>query len=328
MDTYQPTLNFKETEIAIKQIKDLFENKLANNLNLIRVSAPLFVAKDSGFNDDLNGVETPVSFLVQQEEMSIVHSLAKWKRYALKKYGFSTNFGLYTDMNAIRKDEKMDALHSIYVDQWDWEKVIDKKERNLSYLQKNVEIIYQVMKEVQTQITNLYPNLIAYLPEKIHFITTTEAEKKYPHLDSKMREYELCKKYGSVFLMQIGDTLPLSQLPHDLRAPDYDDWQLNGDILVYYPPLDTVLELSSMGIRVDEKSLMEQLKKASQTQRCSLFYHQMLLNQQLPFTIGGGIGQSRFCMLLLNKLHIGEVQSSYWSEEILLECQKKNIPLL
>ncbi len=327
---YHSKLNLIETEKAIKLIKDTFEIQLAKNLNLIRVSAPLFVKENSGFNDDLNGVERPVSFDIShiQEPASIVHSLAKWKRYALKRYRFEPHYGLYTDMNAIRRDEEMDALHSIYVDQWDWEKMINEEDRTLDYLKETVQVIYQALLKTQDVLLQNYPSLKSYLPDTIYFITTTELEKMYPQLNSKEREKEICKQHHAVFLMQIGDDLPINHQPHDLRAPDYDDWSLNGDILIYYPPLECAFEISSMGIRVNENKLNEQLKKAKQEHRKTLLYHQMLLNHELPLTIGGGIGQSRICMLLLNKIHIGEVQASLWSDKILKDCEEKGIILL
>ena len=326
----KPLLDLIHTELAIKLVKDNFEKNLAKKLNLIRVSAPLLIHPSTGLNDDLSGVERPVIFdlLHDKEPVAIVQSLAKWKRYALSKYQIASHAGLYTDMNAIRKDEKMDALHSIYVDQWDWEKKINLEDRNLSYLKKTVKQIYHALLQTQKCLLTKYPQLVAYIPKQIIFMTTAELEKKYPLYSPKEREYLICKEKKAVFLMQIGHQLPLSHASHDLRAPDYDDWNLNGDLLIYYPVIDQVVELSSMGIRVDENSLKEQLKLTNQEHKSQLMYHQMLLNHQLPLTIGGGIGQSRICMLLLNKRHIGEVQSSIWSKKVIEECQKDGIVLL
>ena len=327
---YQSLLNLKDTEKAIKIVKDTFEMHLAKNLHLLRVSAPLLVHPSTGLNDDLNGVERPVIFDVKEDEapVSVVQSLAKWKRYALKRYQFKMHQGLYTDMNAIRRDEALDALHSVYVDQWDWEKIIHIKERNLSYLKKIVTKIYHSLLQTQKKIHQVYPQLSSFLPSKIHFITTQELENRYPSLLPKEREYQICKQYQAVFLMQIGHSLNFSNQPHDLRAPDYDDWQLNGDLLIYYPILDCVIELSSMGIRVDKDSLLQQLQATNQTNKMTLMYHQMLIHQQLPLTIGGGIGQSRLCLLLLNKKHIGEVQASVWPKNMIEQCKKEGILLL
>ncbi len=322
-------LSIRETEIAIKHIKDFFERKLAEKLNLTRVSAPLFVLSESGLNDNLSGVERPVSFEIKAmaQNAEIVHSLAKWKRMALSKYEFSEGEGLYTDMNAIRRDEDMDELHSIYVDQWDWECILSEQNRTLDTLKDFVKRIYSVFKETEQDIIEKYPLLDRYLPEEIFFITTGELEERYKGLSPKEREREICKEKGAVFLMQIGDKLS-NGLPHDNRAPDYDDWVLNGDILFWYPPLAREFEISSMGIRVDEKSMESQLVAAGCEERKKLPFHQAILNKKLPLTIGGGLGQSRICMFFLNKLHIGEVQASVWTKEIIEYCTEKEIDLL
>ncbi|NLN40576.1 MAG: aspartate--ammonia ligase [Clostridiales bacterium] len=326
---YKSKLDVRQTVAAIKFLKDYFERQLADELNLTRVSAPLFVRPETGLNDNLSGVERPVSFDVKAigGTAEIVHSLAKWKRFALKRYGFYLGEGLYTDMNAIRRDEELDNLHSIYVDQWDWEKIISKEERNMDTLKTTVKKIYKVFKKTEKYICDLYPKLESYLPEDIIFITTQELEDLYPDLTPEQRENEITKAKGAVFLMQIGHTLN-SGKPHDHRAPDYDDWNLNGDILFWYPVLNQVIELSSMGIRVDETSLKEQILIAGCQDRLSMDYHRELLEGKLPYTIGGGIGQSRMCMFFLGKAHIGEVQASIWSDEIIEECQKANIFLL
>lgn len=326
---YENKLDIVSTEIAIKYVKDLFEKRLAHHLNLMRVSAPLYVRTDSGLNDNLNGVERPVQFDIKEmdTDVEIVHSLAKWKRMALKRYHFAVNKGIYTDMNAIRRDEDLDNLHSTYVDQWDWEKIISKKERNLSLLKMTVQHIMKALVETQSEVIKVFENLEPFIYEDIFFITTQELEDLYPNKTAKEREYEICKKYKSVFLMQIGDILH-SGTKHDGRAPDYDDWSLNGDILLYYPILDCVVEISSMGIRVDEESLLAQLEKADCLQRKTLPFHKMLLNHELPLTMGGGIGQSRICLLLLNKAHIGEVQVSAWSDDMIAICEENGIILL
>lgn len=327
---YQSKLDLRETEIAIKKTKDFFENHLAEALELTRVSAPIFVRGGKGINDDLAGNERVVSFDapgVENDVMEIVQSLAKWKRMALKRYGFSLGEGLYTDMNAIRRDETLSQLHSLYVDQWDWEKVISRKQRNAKMLTTSVEKIYDVMKRTESYLANLYPSLGTILPEKISFISSQQLEDLYPELSPKEREDKIAERFGAVFITQIGHEL-VSGVKHDGRSPDYDDWNLNGDLLLWYPPLGRAMEMSSMGIRVDEKSLLEQLKLAGQEQRSQLEYHQALLNKELPYTIGGGIGQSRLCMFLLRKIHIGEVQVSVWDEETIEECRKRNINLL
>mgnify|MGYP001296126516 CR=1 FL=1 len=327
---YQPYLDIRETEIAIKKIKDYFEKALAKKLNLIRVSAPLFVSPESGMNDNLNGVERPVSFDVKGiggRKVEIVHSLAKWKRMVLYRYGFQVGEGIYTDMNAIRRDEDLDNLHSIYVDQWDWEKIILKEDRNMGYLKKVVKDIYAVFKRTESYICAEYPQIEKILPEEIFFITTQELEDRYPDLTPKERENAITKEKGAVFIMQIGGKLK-SGMRHDGRAPDYDDWMLNGDIIFWNPVLEVAYELSSMGIRVDEEALERQLKIAGCEERKDLEYHRLLLKGKLPYTIGGGIGQSRICMFFLRKAHIGEVQASIWPQEMIEACEKANIFLL
>lgn len=327
---YENKLDIISTEVAIKYVKDLFERRLAHHLNLMRISAPLYVSKSSGLNDDLNGIERPVGFDIMEikgEEYEIVHSLAKWKRMALKRYHFNIGKGIYTDMNAIRRDEVLDNLHSCYVDQWDWEKIIAKEHRTIDFLKMTVRNIMKALKETEKELDIVFENLVPFIQEDVFFITTQELEDLYPKLTPKQREYEIVKKHKTVFLMQIGDTLASGQ-KHDGRAPDYDDWKLNGDILLYYPILDTVLEISSMGIRVDKNALQEQLKKAGCEERIQLPFHQMLMHDELPLTIGGGIGQSRICLILLNKAHIGEVQVSQWSKEMREECEKHHIYLL
>ncbi len=326
---YKSLLTLKQTEIAIKKVKDFFERDLAIQLNLTRVSAPLFVNQASGLNDNLNGVERPVSFDTKEIEgnFEIVHSLAKWKRYALKNYDFKHGEGLYTDMNAIRRDEDTDNIHSIYVDQWDWEKVIDKSERNIDTLKNTVRCIYKALKHTEKHIADDYSFDSYLLPDDIFFITSQELEDMYPDKTAKEREYEISKEKGAVFLMQIGGKLK-SGKPHDGRAPDYDDWSLNGDIIVYYPVLDISLELSSMGIRVDEETLMAQLKERNMTDHANLPFQKALLNHELPYTIGGGIGQSRICMFFLRKAHVGEVQASIWPEATIAECEEHSIHLL
>ena len=326
---YKSALNLLETEVAIKFIKDTFERELAKALKLTRVSAPLFVQPESGLNDNLNGYERAVRFdvLTLKKEVEIVQSLAKWKRMALAKYGFEAETGLYTDMNAIRRDEDLDALHSVYVDQWDWEKIITKEERKISYLKKTVKSIYKALKKLGKAVNAKYPTITHSLPEEITFISTKELEKMYPDLTRKQRENAVAKKYGAVFLYQIGWNLKDGK-PHDGRAADYDDWKLNGDILLWYDVLDLALEISSMGIRVDGESLVKQLKKKGELHKLENPYCKDILENKLPLTIGGGIGQSRLCMYFLNKAHIGEVQSSIWADETIEENAKKGIYLL
>lgn len=326
---YKSELSIKQTELAIKKVKDFFERDFSIQLNLTRVSAPLYVQKNSGLNDDLNGVERSVTFDIKDigNEYEIVHSLAKWKRMALKKYGFNPGEGLYTDMNAIRRDEELDNIHSTFVDQWDWEKIITKEQRNMDTLKATVRCIYNSLKHTERYIANEYDFAHVYLPDDIYFITTQELEDMYPDLTLKEREYAIAKDKGAVFIMQIGGVMKSGKI-HDGRAPDYDDWTLNGDIIVYYPILDIALELSSMGIRVDEEALMRQLKIRGCEDRINLPFQKALLNGELPYTIGGGIGQSRMCMYFLHKAHVGEVQSSAWSDEMIKECEENGIELL
>lgn len=327
---YHSELNLHDTQIAIKTVKDFFQNLLAERLNLLRVSAPLFVEPSSGLNDNLNGVERPVSFGIKELDdapAEIVHSLAKWKRFALKKYGFSLGEGLYTDMNAIRRDETTDNIHSIFVDQWDWEKIISKEERTLDTLKTIVKQVYSVLRKTEKYMSIEYDYIQEILPKEIFFITTQELEDMFPDNTPKEREYYITKAKGAVCLMKIGDVLESGER-HDGRAPDYDDWALNADILVYYPVLDIALELSSMGIRVDEAALAEQLKKSGCEDRAELPFQKAILNKALPYTVGGGIGQSRICMFFLRKAHIGEVQSSIWPKDIMEEAEKNGIQLL
>ncbi len=326
---YTSALSLKETEVAIKKVKDFFEVSLSKALNLTRVSAPLFLSSGSGINDNLNGVERPVSFDMKAtgNTLEIIHSLAKWKRLALKRYNFNTYEGLYTDMNAIRRDEDLDNLHSIYVDQWDWEKVISRGDRNLDYLKSTVRTIYQVLRDTENYVSSLYPSIEKILPEEITFITTEELYNIYPDLSPKERENAICKEKKAVFLIGIGDNLSNGD-KHDGRSPDYDDWNLNGDILLYYPLLDKAFELSSMGIRVDKETLLAQLKKANCEDRVNLEFHSLLLDNKLPQTLGGGIGQSRICMFFLRKAHIGEVQATVWDDYTLEKCSENNIKLL
>ena len=327
---YSSHLTARQTQIAIKKIKDFFQSNLANQLNLRRVSAPLFVDAASGLNDNLSGRERPVAFDMGYSDgtFEIVQSLAKWKRVALQKYGFAPGEGLYTDMNAIRRDEETDNIHSVFVDQWDWEKILRPNERTQEYLHRTVRYIYDALRQTENYISDDYNFIGHLLPEEITFITSAELEAKYPDLTPKEREYRAAKEYGALFLEQIGSALPLSGKPHDGRAPDYDDWSLNGDIIVYYPVLDIALELSSMGIRVDAESLRRQLEISGFTDRAKLPYHRDLLDGKLPLTIGGGIGQSRMCMFFLRKAHIGEVQASCWPAEDVELCKKNGIELL
>ena len=327
---YRPKLGLLETEVAIKKLKDYFEQALAYELYLTRVSAPLFVKPSTGLNDNLNGVERPVQFDIADdagENVEVVHSLAKWKRMALERYGFGVNEGLYTDMNAIRRDEEMDNLHSIYVDQWDWEKVITKEMRNEDFLKQTVQCIYRAFLRTDKYIANEYVALQHKLPETVYFITSQELLDRYPELSSKERENKICEEKKAVFIMKIGDVLSNGE-KHDGRAPDYDDWALNGDLLFWNPVLKQAFELSSMGIRVDEEALISQLEKAGCSKRSQLPFHQSILKKELPYTIGGGIGQSRICMYFLEKAHIGEVQASIWSDEMHEACEANHIMLL
>ena len=326
---YASKLNLIETERALKEIKHTFELELSQALNLTRISAPLFVSKNSGLNDDLNGVERAVSFDIKAtgEMAEVVHSLAKWKRYALAKYRFGAYFGLYTDMNAIRRDEDLDNLHSVYVDQWDWEAVILRKDRTLDYLKNTVQKIYAALKATAARLCREYPVLDNYFSDDIVFVTTQELEDKYPDKTPKERETAFVREHGAAFIMQIGGRLRSGQ-KHDGRAPDYDDWSLNGDIVLYYPVLDCAFEISSMGIRVDEKSLVSQLEAEGCTERLEYPFHKALVSGELPLTMGGGIGQSRLCMYILNKKHIGEVQVSLWDEKTERYCRENNIVLM
>jgi aspartate--ammonia ligase len=327
---YQPTLDFIETQIAINKLKTYFETHFSKGLNLTKISAPIILKAGSGINDNLNGVERIVTFQamdVKYEQIEIVQSLAKWKRMALGRYEFSHGEGLYTDMKAIRRDEVLDNLHSMFVDQWDWEKVISYDERHLTTLKAEVQKIYQSLKSTEDFLYTLYPQLEPTLPEKIHFITTQDLEDRYPNLTPKQREDKIAREFGAVFIMKIGGEL-LSGEKHDGRSPDYDDWNLNGDIILWYPLLGKSIEISSMGIRVDEKTLLQQLKCSNEENRKNLEYHQSIINKRLPYTIGGGIGQSRLMMFLLKKAHIGEVQVSVWNEDVIAACKESNIPLL
>lgn len=327
---YKPVLSIRETAKAIKIIKDFFELELAKALNLERVSAPLFVRPESGMNDNLSGIERPVSFNVKgidENIVEIVHSLAKWKRMALKRYGFNIGEGLYTDMNAIRRDEDLDNLHSIYVDQWDWEIVISKEDRKIEMLMEVVKKIYNALKKTEDHICSIFPGVEKILPDEIYFITTQELEDMYPNLSPVEREDEIAKEKKAVFVMKIGGVLK-SGVKHGERSPDYDDWNLNGDILLWYPLLDRAVEMSSMGIRVDEEALLRQLKEAGCEDRKDLQFHRELLEGRLPYTLGGGIGQSRMCMYLLKKAHVGEVQASVWPDSMIEICNNANIKLL
>ncbi len=327
---YDPRLSVRETQEAIKYIRDTFQKEFGREMNLSRISAPLFVPKSSGLNDNLNGYERPVSFDVPwwpDETVEVVHSLAKWKRMALKRYGFKAGEGLYTNMNAIRRDEELDNLHSCYVDQWDWEMVINKEDRNMTTLEGTVRMIFRIIKHMEHEVWYKFPQAVKKLPDDIYFIDSETLLQMYPDKTPKERENAITKEHGCVFISRIGDKLTNGK-PHDGRAPDYDDWQLNGDILFWHDTLDCALEISSMGIRVDETSLAEQLKKAGCEERAELPYHKMLLNKELPYTIGGGIGQSRLCMLLLDRAHIGEVQASIWPQDMIDECAEHKIILL
>ena len=328
-ENYRSCLSSYETQEAIGMIKILMQKKLCMALKLKRVTAPLFVDPASGLNDDLNGVERPVSFDIPDAHMEaqVVHSLAKWKRMALYNYDFPVGKGLLCDMNAIRRDEELDNLHSAYVDQWDWEKVITEEDRNFDYLKTTVNRIVESICNTLDEVKYQYEHLHTELCREVSFITSQELEDMYPDKTTKEREHAYAKLKGAIFVSQIGKILASGE-KHDGRAPDYDDWELNGDIIVYYPVLDIALELSSMGIRVDAKTLDEQLTKAGCDERRNLTFHKMLLNNELPLTIGGGIGQSRICMLLLQKAHVGEVQASIWDEHTLEACEKAGIEIL
>ncbi|MDE7238453.1 MAG: aspartate--ammonia ligase [Lachnospiraceae bacterium] len=327
---YHSALDLYDTQIGIKTVKDYFQSQLSAQLNLLRVSAPLFVDPASGLNDNLNGVERPVAFDIKEQpgrNAEVVQSLAKWKRYALKKYGFSHGEGLYTDMNAIRRDEVTDNIHSIFVDQWDWEKIIHKDERHLDTLKDTVRKVYSALRKTEKYMSIQYDYIHEILPKDIFFIKTQELADMFPEHSPKEREYYIAKAKGAVCIMQIGDVLENGER-HDGRAPDYDDWALNADIVVYFPVLDIALELSSMGIRVDAQSLQSQLEKANATDRAALPFQKAILDEELPYTIGGGIGQSRICMFFLRKAHIGEVQSSLWPEEVLSDAERLGVQLL
>ena len=327
---YKSELSLYDTQVAIKTVKDFFQKALAEQLYLLRVSAPLFVTQESGLNDNLNGVERPVTFGIREQNerpAEIVHSLAKWKRYALKQYGFHIGEGLYTDMSAIRRDEDTDNIHSIYVDQWDWEKILLKEDRNVDYLKDTVRKVYKALKKTEKYMAIQYDYIEEILPKDIFFITTQELADLYPDKSPKEREDLIAQEKGAVFLMEIGDKLADGK-PHDGRAPDYDDWHLNGDILVWYPVLGHALELSSMGIRVDEDSLARQLKAAGCEERAELPFQKAILEKKLPYTVGGGIGQSRICMFYLRKAHIGEVQVSIWPDEVREKAARYGINLL
>ncbi len=327
---YDPKLSIRQTEEAIRYIRETFQNEFGKRMRLQRMSAPMFVKKSSGLNDNLDGIAQPVAFKMKddpQETIEVVHSLAKWKRMALAKYKFGLHEGLYTNMNAIRKDEELDNLHSIYVDQWDWEKVIAKSERNITTLKKTVRRIFKIIKHMEDEVWYRYPAAVYHLPAQIRFVTSQELEDRWPDKTPKERENLICQEEGAVFIMQIGGKLKSGQ-PHDLRAPDYDDWALNGDIMFWYEPLHCALEISSMGIRVSPESLRRQLKLAHAEDRLKLPFHRALLKGELPYTIGGGIGQSRLCMLLLGKAHVGEVQASVWPEDMVAKCQAAHIQLL
>lgn len=336
---YKALLDMKRTEQGIKLIKDFFQENLSTELRLSRVTAPLFVLKGLGINDDLNGVERPVTFHIKdlaEAEAEVVHSLAKWKRLTLAEYGIEPGYGVYTDMNAIRADEELDNLHSLYVDQWDWEAVITAEQRNVDFLKNVVERIYSAIRRTEYLTCETYPELKPFLPEKIHFIHSEDLLEMYPDLSPKEREDEICRKYGAVFLIGIGGKLSNGE-KHDGRAPDYDDWStptddrkagLNGDILIWYPLLGRSFELSSMGIRVDKEALLRQLALEGKEDRTQLYFHRQLLDGMLPLSIGGGIGQSRLCMLLLHKAHIGEIQASIWPEDMRRECREAGMPLI
>ncbi|MDE5788605.1 MAG: aspartate--ammonia ligase [Bacteroidaceae bacterium] len=338
-DNYTALLDLKQTELAIKKIKDFFLDGLSTELRLRRVTAPLFVLRGLGLNDDLNGVERPVSFPIKcmgEKVAEVVHSLAKWKRVTLAEYDVNPGFGIVTDMNAIRADETLDNLHSLYVDQWDWERVMTAWERNLTFLRKIVNKIYSTILRTEFYICETYPQLHPYLPEEVYFIHSEELRRMYPHLTPKEREDAICREHGAVFIIGIGGKLGDGQ-EHDLRAPDYDDWSteneegfqgLNGDLLIWYPILGRSIELSSMGIRVDKETLLRQLALQGKEDRRNLYFHSRLLEGRLPLSIGGGIGQSRLCMVLLHKAHIGETQSSIWPDDMRRECLQAGMPLI
>lgn len=329
-EQYDPRLGVRETQEAIKYIRDTFQKEFGREMHLERISAPLFVERSTGLNDDLSGVERKVSFDLRSmpgDEIEVVQSLAKWKRMALGRYGFQPGEGLYTNMNAIRRDEELDNLHSVYVDQWDWERVIRREERTEETLKETVRTICKVIKHMEHEVWYKYPQAVYRLPEDVYFIDSEELRKRWPDKTPKERENAICRKHGCVFIMRIGGALGDGK-PHDGRAPDYDDWQLNGDILYWFEPLSQALEISSMGIRVSEESMERQLALAHAEERKTLPYHRMILEKKLPYTIGGGIGQSRLCMLLLGRAHVGEVQASVWPEEMRRLCEAHGMILL
>lgn len=338
-ENYKAKLDLKQTEKAIKLIKDFCQENLSSELRLRRVTAPLFVMKGTGINDDLNGIERPVSFAVKEmndARAEVVHSLAKWKRLMLAQYGIPLGYGIYTDMNAIRPDEELSNIHSLYVDQWDWEKVISARQRDIDFLKKTVNQIYSVLLRTEFVVYENYPSIKPMLPEEITFIYSEELLQRYPKLTPKEREHEITKQYGAVFIIGIGGKLSSGEI-HDGRAPDYDDWTtpnsggyqgLNGDILIWNPVLQQSLELSSMGIRVDKEALLRQLEISGANDRKELLFHKKLLKDELPLSIGGGIGQSRLCMYFLRKAHIGEVQASLWPEEMIQQCAEHNIHMV
>ena len=339
VEGYKQLLTPTQTEQGIKLIKDFFQVNLSTSLRLRRVTAPLFVLRGLGINDDLNGVERPVTFPIKdmgEQTAEVVHSLAKWKRLMLGEYGIEPGYGLYTDMNAIRGDEELDNIHSLYVDQWDWERTITVADRNLDFLKKIVRDIYSAILRTEYLVHETYPNIKSFLPEDIHFIHSEQLRQMYPDKTPKEREDAICKKYGAVFIMGIGGKLGDGEV-HDGRAPDYDDWStpnsdgfngLNGDILIWYPILNRALELSSMGIRVDKEALLRQLELTGKEERKNLYFHKKLLNDEMPLSIGGGIGQSRLCMVLLQKAHVGEIQASIWPEDMRKECAAAGMPLI
>ena len=338
-ENYKALSDLPQTELAIKRIKDFFLSSISTELRLRRVTAPLFVLKGLGMNDDLNGVERPVTFPIKDiddAKAEVVHSLAKWKRVTLAEYKVQPSYGIITDMNAIRADEEMGNLHSLYVDQWDWERVITAEQRTVSYLKRIVRKIYSAILRTEFYICETYPQLTPFLPEDIHFIHAEELRQKYPDLTPKQREDAICKEYGAVFIIGIGCKLGDGKV-HDMRAPDYDDYStmaenglpgLNGDLMIWYPVLQRAVELSSMGIRVDREALLRQLKESGKEDRKELYFHKRLLNGTLPLSIGGGIGQSRLCMILLHKAHVGETQSSIWPEEMRRACTEAGIMLI
>lgn len=329
----------RQTEQGIKLIKDFFQQNLSTELRLHRVTAPLFVLKGLGINDDLNGVERPVTFPIKDlgdAEAEVVHSLAKWKRLTLAEYNIEPGYGVYADMNAIRADEELDNLHSLYVDQWDWEMVMTREQRNLDFLKDIVRRIYAAIRRTEYLVCESYSVIKPFLPSEIHFIHSEDLLQMYPDKDVKERENLICKKYGAVFIIGIGDKLSDGK-PHDGRAPDYDDWTtpnsdghkgLNGDILIWYPTLNRAVELSSMGIRVDKEALLRQLKLTGQESRVNLYFHKKLLAGELPLSIGGGIGQSRLCLVLLHKAHLGEIQASIWPEDMIKECEEMGMAII